>query len=83
MIGEILFVTIQVMTILILIRALLSWVPSLIDPRGLIAEFLYTTTEPILGPIRSLMPRMMLDLSPLIAILLLQFVGGAIARSLS
>ena len=75
--------TVLVLSILIIARALLSWVPNLIDPRGPIAEFLYTTTEPILAPIRSLMPRMMLDFSPLIAILLLQLIGQVLIRSLS
>ena len=75
--------TVLVLSILIIARALLSWVPNLIDPRGPIAEFLHTTTEPILAPIRSLMPRMMLDFSPLIAILLLQLIGQVLIRSLS
>ena len=81
MLSEILTTAITVMTILIIARALLSWVPNLIDPRGPIAEFLYTVTEPILGPIRSLMPRMMIDLSPLIAIFLLNAIGRVIAQS--
>jgi YggT family protein len=70
---------IWVLTILILIRALITWVPNLIDPRGPIAEFLYTTTEPILAPIRSLMPRMMIDFSPMIAIFLLQIIARVLA----
>ena len=82
MIAEIIVVTIQVLTILIVIRALSSWVPQLIDPRGPIAEFLYTTTEPILGPIRSIMPRMMFDFSPIIAILVLQAISRAIASNI-
>lgn len=81
MLSEIITTAITVMTILIIARALLSWVPNLIDPRGPIAEFLYTVTEPILGPIRSLMPRMMIDLSPLIAIFLLNAIGRVIAQS--
>jgi YggT family protein len=81
-IAEIVNVTIFVLTILILVRALSTWVPQIIDPRGPIAEFLYTTTEPILAPIRALMPRMMFDFSPMIAIFLLQIVGRAIASNL-
>lgn len=81
MLAEIVTTAITVLTILIIIRALLSWVPNLVDPRGPIAEFLYTVTEPILGPIRSLMPRMMIDLSPLIAIFLLQAIGRVVAQS--
>ncbi len=82
MIGQIVVVTVQVLTILIFVRAISSWIPQLIDPRGPIAEFLYTTTEPILAPIRAIMPRMMLDFSPMIAIFVLQIVGRAIASNL-
>ena len=83
MIAQIVDVTILVLTILIIVRSLSSWVPQLIDPRGPIAEFLYTTTEPILGPIRALMPRMMFDFSPMIAIILLQVIGQVISRGVS
>lgn len=79
MIYSIVSAAIWVLTILILIRALITWVPNLIDPRGPIAEFLYTTTEPILAPIRSLMPRMMIDFSPMIAIFLLQIIARVLA----
>jgi YggT family protein len=71
--------TILVLTILIIARALITWVPNLIDPRGPIAEFLYTITEPILAPIRSVMPRLgMIDLTPMIAIILLQVIGQVV-----
>ncbi len=65
---------ILVLTILIIARALISWVPNL-DPRNPLVEFLFTVTEPILAPIRSLMPGMGIDFSPLIAIFLLQIIG--------
>jgi YggT family protein len=76
--------TLWVMTILIFVRVLSSWLVLIFGPyspvtefftRGPVGEFVYTVTEPILGPIRSIMPRgMMLDLSPMIAILLMQFL---------
>ncbi|HLG12266.1 MAG TPA: YggT family protein [Dehalococcoidia bacterium] len=69
--------TFLVLTIAIIARALITWVPNLIDPRGAIAEFLFTITEPILAPIRSVMPRMgMFDFTPMIAIILLQVIRG-------
>lgn len=75
--------TILVFTILIIARALISWVPQLVDPRGPIAEFLITVTDPILAPIRAVMPRMgMLDLTPLIAILLLRLIGTILIAQL-
>ena len=75
MIAEIIAVTIYVLTIAIIIRALLSWFPN-IDPRNPLVEFIIAITEPILAPIRSVMPRIgMIDLTPMIAIILLQFIG--------
>jgi uncharacterized protein YggT (Ycf19 family) len=81
MVIEIITTTLRVLGFLILIRALLSWVPGIIDPRSAIAEFLVTVTEQILAPIRNLMPRMMLDFSPMIAIFILFAVAQAIAQN--
>jgi YggT family protein len=64
--------------LLILARVLLSWV----DPtgRGRLAAFIIQTTEPILAPVRRVLPRTgMLDLSPLVVILVL----GVILRTLN
>src|SRR5687768_6726097 len=61
----------QVLSFAILGRVLLSWV----DPMGnmRITQILREITEPILAPIRSLFPgNMMLDFSPIVAMLLLQ-----------
>jgi YggT family protein len=61
----------QILSLAILIRVLLSWV----DPMGnmRITQVMRDLTEPILAPIRSLMPNMMMfDFSPIIAMLLLQ-----------
>jgi YggT family protein len=61
--------------LLILARVILSW----IDPggRSRFAAFVISTTEPILAPVRRLLPPTgMFDLSPLIVLLIL----GAIMR---
>ncbi|MEF3276005.1 MAG: YggT family protein [Chloroflexus sp.] len=57
----------------ILGRVLLSWV----DPQSNfpVTRFLHEITEPILGPIRSIMPNFgMFDLSPIVAMLVLQLL---------
>ena len=78
MIGQIIWATTTVLTIAIIVRALLSWFPN-IDRRNPLVDFVFTITEPVLAPIRSVMPRgMMIDFSPMIAIVLIQ----AIARVL-
>ncbi len=62
--------------LLILARVILSW----IDPggRGTIARFVNQTTEPILAPVRRLLPQTgMLDLSAFVVLLVI----GAIMRA--
>jgi YggT family protein len=80
MLAQIVATTLTVLSILIFIRAIISWIPGIVDPRGPIAEFLITVTEPILAPIRSLMPRMMFDFSPMLAILLLNVIARIVAQ---
>jgi YggT family protein len=63
------FVTI--VTILIVVRAFWSWVSPF--PTNPAMRLVWKLTEPILAPVRSALPNLGgLDLSPLVAILLLQ-----------
>lgn len=75
--GEILwnaeYILINILSLAIFAQAILSW----IVPRGVprLSALLYDLTQPILAPIRRTIPPFgMMDLSPLIAILLLQFI---------
>jgi YggT family protein len=71
-----------IMMFLILGRALLSW----FDPRGStpIGRFLFEVTEPILAPIRAVMPRMgMLDLTPMVAFFLIIFLRQLLDRAVA
>jgi YggT family protein len=53
------------------------------DPRNPLIEMLDQITEPILSPLRRIVPRMgMIDITPLVAIILLQVLGQAVANSL-
>ena len=68
---------------LILIRALISWVNP--DPNNPIVQFLYKTTEPILNPIRKLLPpsfRFGIDVSPIIAFLAILFLKSFLVRTI-
>lgn len=68
--------------LVILVRALLSWVSP--DPRNPIVRFLVAVTEPVLTPLRRLIPPQKLggiDLSPLLAILILEFVKNGLLLS--
>jgi YggT family protein len=82
LIVDIVNATVMVLTILIILRALMTWVPNL-NPMNPIVQFLVQTTEPILAPLRAVMPRgMMIDFTPMIAIIILQVVGAALVRNL-
>ncbi len=60
-------------TILILIRIVLSWYPSRRISK--LANIIHSLTEPILVPLRRIIPRLgPLDLSPLVAIILIQLI---------
>ena len=61
------------LTLAIFGRVILSWVPTRL-PWGL-NDFIFSVTEPILGPIRRALPMAAgMDFSPLIALVLLQLV---------
>ena len=67
----------QALLFSILGRVLISW----IDPQGnmRITQILGEITEPILAPIRKVLPTMgMLDLSPLVAMLLIQLLHSLV-----
>ncbi len=62
-------------------RALLSWFN--VGPSNPIGRILYEITEPILGPMRRVIPMIgMLDISPIVAILLLSFMQSLILQAL-
>ena len=71
-----------VYTLIIIVHALLSWVRP--DPFNPIVRALATLSDFLLDPIRRLVPMHSLgiDLSPLLAILLLQFTSLFLVRSL-
>lgn len=61
------------LTIAIFLRAILSWFNM--DPRSPLIQILDAITEPIMDPVRRIMPRLgMIDLSPLVVILLINVV---------
>ncbi len=69
------------LTLLIIARAVLSWTnPSPYNP---IVRWVYRLTEPVLGPIQSLLPAPGgIDFSPLVAILLIQLLERLIINLL-
>jgi len=67
----------------IIAAALISWVSP--DPRNPIVMFLRQVTEPVLAPVRRFLPPWKtggLDFSPLIVILVIQFVERVVLPGL-
>ena len=73
-------VLLQVFVIAIFVRIVLSWFSP--EPGGAAAAvegFLRTFTDPVLDPVRRVMPRTgMLDLSPLVVLIVIQIIQQAI-----
>jgi len=73
----------DIYSMIIIVAALISWVSP--DPRNPIVMFLRQLTEPVLAPIRRLLPPRKtggLDFSPLIVIIAIQFVERVVFASL-
>jgi YggT family protein len=75
-----------VITILIyaiVIRAVLSFVPGLISSKNKLVELLYDVTDPIIKPFQRFQiggAAMAVDFSPMIAIIVLEFIRFVIGR---
>jgi len=65
----------EVLTIAIILRAIMSWFSP--RPTNTLAIILYRITEPILAPLRRIIPMAgMFDLTPLVAIVILQIIAA-------
>lgn len=64
----------QVLTLAILLRIVFSWFSP--GPTNMLTKMLYQITEPILAPLRRILPRVgVFDFSPLVAVILLQLIA--------
>lgn len=80
LLGVILYGVLAVYTLLIVIRVIFSWGVSYRNP---VMRFLIRATDPILVPFRRLIPPVaMFDISPIIAIFMLELFQKAIAGTL-
>jgi YggT family protein len=79
--ASIVNLVVTVLSFAIIGRALLSWFdPGMQTPVG---RFLRDITEPIIAPIRQVVPSLgMFDISPIIALLLLRLIGTLINQAL-
>jgi len=82
--AQVLHIVLTVLYWLIIVRALISWVSP--DPYNPVVQFLYKATEPVLYPIRKILPfslKFGIDISPLIAFLVIIFLKSFLVNSLS
>jgi YggT family protein len=80
--GTFIQVLFQVLIFAILIRALISWFP--IAPDSPIIRILDDVTEPILAPMRKVVPRLgMMDITPIVAMIALQILESMLLQGLS
>jgi YggT family protein len=71
----------QLLWFAIFARAIVSWFP--IDPNGPVVRALDAITEPVLQPLRRVVPRIgMIDITPMVAILLIFGISAALQSSL-
>ena len=63
----------QILLMAIFVRVLLTWLQ--IDQNNPIVRVLFDVTEPVLAPFRRVIPKIgMFDLSPIAAMLIIQFI---------
>lgn len=81
LIGFIIYGLISIYILLITIRIIFSW--GMLSYRNRVMRFLVDVTEPLLGPLRRRIPPLgWLDISPLVAILILWLFQAAVAGTL-
>jgi YggT family protein len=79
--GFILYGLISIYILLIFMRIIFSW--GMVSYGNRIMRFLVDTTEPLLGPLRRLIPPLgRFDISPIVAFLILWLFQAAIAGTL-
>lgn len=78
--AEIVNIVLTIYYWIILIRALISWVNP--DPYNPVVQFLHRATEPVLEPIRRILPPLPIDLSPMVAFFAIIFLKHFLVQSL-
>jgi YggT family protein len=75
---------------ILIASAILSWLIAfnVVNPRNqfvaMLGEFLYRITEPVLRPIRNMMPNLGgIDISPIIVILIIVFIQSVILPNIA
>jgi YggT family protein len=72
--GSIIWMLVNIYSLVILARVLMSWLN--VNPYSPVGQVIYNLTEPVLAPVRNLLPPAGgLDFSPIIVLVALQILG--------
>ena len=81
LVGYVLYGLLALLELLIFIRIIFSW--GMVSRFNPIMRFLVRATDPVLDPLRRMIPPLgMFDISPIVAFLILWLFEGAIAGTL-
>jgi YggT family protein len=81
MVGYLLYGLLSFYTLLIFVRIIFSWV--MVSYSNRVMRFLVNTTEPLLGPLRRIVPLVgAFDISPIVAFVILRILQAAVAGTL-
>jgi YggT family protein len=77
---ELIALMLNVLVFAIFARAILTWFP--IDKEGPIVRTIEAITEPVLEPLRRVIPTIgMIDISPMVAIVVLSIISSRLSAS--
>ena len=80
MAASVLIAIIEIYTIVVIVRVLFSWLP-LRHRANQFYEFIYAVTEPVMRPLRRLIPPLGgFDLSPIALLFILAVIGRLLRR---
>ncbi|MBI5118015.1 YggT family protein [Candidatus Poribacteria bacterium] len=82
MIGNLFIDILQIYSLLIIVRAVVSWTG--IDPGNQLVRILNSVTDPVLVPIQRIVPPIggAIDISPIVALFLIQILKAVVIRIL-
>jgi YggT family protein len=76
---EIIIILCQVIAIIIFVQAIISWFVT--SPNSQVVLFLNRITEPILAPLRRIVPRLgIVDITPMIAVIILLLIASLLSQ---
>ena len=79
-VSTVLYYALLIFELILLAHIILSWFPN-VDRSNPLIQFLFDVTEPVLRPIRQMMPpNGMMDFSPLIVFLIIQVLMTLVQR---